>query len=185
VGVCRAVERRAPSLDPLPAGEGRTAQTARREPASRLYRRNAPSLRPPRIPHPGNRLTEITGDVASWVGTTGIATGLLTLHCLHTSASLLITENASGAVQRDVVRWLEKLAREDADYEHDDEGPDDMPPSQGRADRRHPLAPGRGGKPVLGTWQGIFLAEHRRARIAGDRAACDRRMRGRFLAPSV
>ena len=61
----------------------------------------------------GRGLTEITREIASWIGTTGITTGLLTLNCLHTSASLLITENASGAVQRDLLRWLDALHEDD------------------------------------------------------------------------
>ncbi len=112
----------------------------------------------------GRGLTEITGEVRDWIATTGIAAGLLTLHCLHTSASLLITENASGAVRRDVLRWLDRLAPETADYEHDDEGPDDMPAHLKALLTGVTLSiPVFGGKPTLGTWQGIFLAEHRRA----------------------
>ena len=160
---CREAEP--PPHDPLPAGEGKDG--ANRSPGAGkpayIGGMHQASARL-EFHTQGTGLTEITGDVASWVGTTGIATGLLTLHCLHTSASLLITENASGAVQRDVVRWLEKLAREDADYEHDDEGPDDMPAHLKAVLTGVTLSlPVGGGKPVLGTWQGIFLAEHRRA----------------------
>ena len=111
----------------------------------------------------GRGLTEITREIADWIGTTGISTGLLTLNCLHTSASLLITENASGAVRRDVLAWLDRVAPEDANYAHDDEGPDDMPAHLKAlltgVNLSLPVARGR---PVLGTWQGIFLAEHRR-----------------------
>jgi secondary thiamine-phosphate synthase enzyme len=111
----------------------------------------------------GRGLTEITREVASWIATTGITTGLLTLNCLHTSASLLITENASGAVQRDLLRWLDALAPEGADYAHDDEGPDDMPAHLKAVLTNAGLSvPVSGGRPMLGTWQGIFLAEHRR-----------------------
>lgn len=111
----------------------------------------------------GRGLTEITPEVAGWIRTTGIGTGLLTLNCLHTSASLLITENASGAVRRDVLGWLEAMAPENADYAHDDEGPDDMPAHLKSILTNVSLSvPVSGGRPVLGTWQGIFLAEHRR-----------------------
>jgi len=111
----------------------------------------------------GRGLTEITREISDWIGTTGIGTGLLTLNCLHTSASLLITENASGAVRRDVLDWLDALAPEDEDYAHDDEGPDDMP-AHLKAVLTNPnlSLPVAGGRPMLGTWQGIFLAEHRR-----------------------
>ena len=112
----------------------------------------------------GAGLTEITREVADWIADTGIATGLLTLNCLHTSASLLITENASGAVRRDVLAWLDRVAPEDGRYAHDDEGPDDMPAHLKAlltgVNLSLPVARGR---PVLGTWQGIFLAEHRRS----------------------
>ncbi|MBO9601774.1 MAG: YjbQ family protein [Novosphingobium sp.] len=112
----------------------------------------------------GRGLTEITREVADWIGTTGIATGLLTLTCLHTSASLLITENASGAVRRDLLAWLDRVAPEGGHYAHDDEGPDDMP-AHLKAVLTNPnlSLPVAGGRPMLGTWQGIFLAEHRRA----------------------
>jgi secondary thiamine-phosphate synthase enzyme len=111
----------------------------------------------------GCGLTEITREVGSWIGTTGIGTGLLTLNCLHTSASLLITENASDAVRRDLLRWLDALAPESAGYAHDDEGPDDMPAHLKSVLTNVSLSlPVSGGKLVLGTWQGIFLAEHRR-----------------------
>jgi secondary thiamine-phosphate synthase enzyme len=111
---------------------------------------------------PGPGLTEITDEVAQWIAQTGITTGLLTLLCRHTSASLLITENASPAVWRDMRRWLEQLAPEGDRYEHDDEGPDDMPAHLKAALTGVTLSiPVAGGRMALGTWQGIFLAEHR------------------------
>ncbi|HTN13383.1 MAG TPA: secondary thiamine-phosphate synthase enzyme YjbQ [Sphingomonadaceae bacterium] len=113
---------------------------------------------------PGRGLTEITRDVAAWIGGTGIETGLVTVHCLHTSASLLITENASGAVQRDLVAWLDRVAPESSAYAHDDEGPDDMPAHLKAVLTGVTLSiPVIDGGLALGTWQGIFLAEHRRA----------------------
>ncbi|MCB5426149.1 YjbQ family protein [Altererythrobacter sp. CC-YST694] len=113
---------------------------------------------------PGRGLTEITRDVAAWVAENGIRTGLVTLHCLHTSASLLITENASSAVWRDLEAWLDRVAPEGGYYAHDDEGPDDMPAHLKSVLTGVNLSiPVIGGRMALGTWQGIFLAEHRRA----------------------
>lgn len=111
----------------------------------------------------GRSLTDITREVGEWQRATGIGEGLLTLMCRHTSASLLIQENAAPAVRRDLADWLERLAPEGSHYEHDDEGPDDMP-----AHLRAVLTgvnlsiPVIGGHMALGTWQGIYLAEHRR-----------------------
>jgi secondary thiamine-phosphate synthase enzyme len=111
----------------------------------------------------GRGFTEITGEVAGWIDGTGIRDGLLTLLCRHTSASLLIQENAARAVREDLARWLDRLAPEGAGYAHDDEGPDDMP-----AHLRATLTgvtlsiPIQRGRMLLGTWQGIYLAEHRR-----------------------
>lgn len=113
---------------------------------------------------PGQGFTEITGEIARWVDGTGISSGLLTIHCLHTSASILITENASPAVLRDLAAWLGRLAPESAAYEHDDEGPDDMPAHLKSALTGVNLSlPVENGHMALGTWQGIFLAEHRNA----------------------
>jgi secondary thiamine-phosphate synthase enzyme len=110
----------------------------------------------------GQLLHEITDTVAGWVNDTGIETGLLTLFCRHTSAGLLINENAAPAVQRDLVRWLGKVAPENAGYEHDDEGPDDMPAHIKVLLTGVSLTiPVAGGRMALGTWQGVFLAEHR------------------------
>ena len=113
---------------------------------------------------PGRGFIEITDTVAGWLGSTGISEGIVSLLCRHTSASLLIQENAARAVRQDLADWLERIAPEDADYMHDDEGPDDMP-----AHLRATLTgvtlsiPVIAGRIALGTWQGIFLAEHRRA----------------------
>jgi len=112
----------------------------------------------------GPALYDITGEVARWVRETGVANGLLTLFCQHTSASLLITENASPAVHRDMLRWLGRLAPEGHDYEHAAEGPDDMPAHLKSALTGNSLTiPVGDGRPLLGTWQGIYLAEHRHA----------------------
>ena len=89
---------------------------------------------------------------------------VLTLLCRHTSASLLITENASPAVRRDLLRWLDQLAPRGPQYEHDDEGPDDMPAHLRSALTGVNLSiPVADSRMRLGTWQGIFLAEHRNA----------------------
>ena len=112
----------------------------------------------------GAGLVMITDEVGGWLARIGAADGLVTLFIRHTSASLLIQENAARAVRQDLARWLELLAPEGADYAHDDEGPDDMP-----AHLRATLTgvtlsiPVMHGRMLLGTWQGIYLAEHRRA----------------------
>jgi secondary thiamine-phosphate synthase enzyme len=112
----------------------------------------------------GTGLYEITDRVAGWVRETSLHTGLLTLFCQHTSASLLITENASPAVQRDLLRWLGKAVPENGGYEHSAEGPDDMPAHIKAMLTGNSLAvPVAGGRMTLGTWQGVFLAEHRMA----------------------
>jgi secondary thiamine-phosphate synthase enzyme len=89
--------------------------------------------------------------------------GLLTLFCRHTSASLVIQENAAPAARRDLESYFERIAPEGAAYEHDEEGPDDMPAHLRTALTATQLSiPVVDGEPVLGTWQGIFLFEHRR-----------------------
>jgi secondary thiamine-phosphate synthase enzyme len=111
----------------------------------------------------GQGLHEITGEVVQFVNEAGIRQGLLTLFCRHTSASLLIQENAAPAARRDVERYFERIAPEGAGYEHNDEGPDDMPAHLRSALTATQLSiPVNDGRPVLGTWQGIFLFEHRR-----------------------
>lgn len=112
----------------------------------------------------GKGLVELTGRVRDFVAASGIETGLLTAFCRHTSASLLITENAAAAVRRDLAGWLERIAPEDPHYEHDSEGPDDMPAHLKQVLTGTTLSiPVAGGAPLLGTWQGVFLAEHRAA----------------------
>jgi len=112
----------------------------------------------------GAALHEITDEVTAWVRGTGIELGLLTLFCRHTSAGLLITENASPAVWRDVQRWLGRIAPEGDSYEHSDEGPDDMPAHLKSVLTGNSVSvPVAEGRIMLGTWQGLFLAEYRRA----------------------
>lgn len=116
------------------------------------------------VSSPGQGLHEFTRDVTGWVASTGVDQGLLTLFIRHTSASLLIQENASPAARRDMERYLARIAPESRDYEHDDEGPDDMPAHLRSALTATSLSiPVANGRPVLGTWQGIYLFEHRRA----------------------
>jgi secondary thiamine-phosphate synthase enzyme len=107
-------------------------------------------------------LLEVTGDVVRWVTAQGVDTGLLTVFCRHTSASLVIQENAAPAVRRDMEAYFARLAPESRDYEHDDEGPDDMPAHLRTALTGVQLSiPVIDGAPALGTWQGIYLFEHR------------------------
>jgi secondary thiamine-phosphate synthase enzyme len=99
------------------------------------------------------------------VRTTNVTTGLLTLHVRHTSASLLVQENADPEVQRDLERFLRRLVPDgDPLFRHTAEGPDDMPAHVRAALTATTLSiPVMGGEPALGTWQGIYLYEHRRA----------------------
>jgi secondary thiamine-phosphate synthase enzyme len=109
-------------------------------------------------------LHEITDSVRDFVAESGIREGLLTLFCRHTSASLVIQENAAPAASRDLEDYFARLAPEGAGYEHDDEGSDDMPAHLRSALTATQLSvPVRDGRLQLGTWQGIFLFEHRRA----------------------
>lgn len=109
-------------------------------------------------------LHEITRDVEHWLETQAISDGLLTLFCAHTSASLLIQENAARAARRDLEAFFARLAPEDPSlYTHHDEGPDDMPAHIKSALTQTQLSlPVQAGRMMLGTWQGIFLFEHRR-----------------------
>jgi secondary thiamine-phosphate synthase enzyme len=108
-------------------------------------------------------LTEITSDVRQWVGQQAITSGMLTLFCRHTSASLLIQENAASAVRRDLEKFFDELAPEGPGlYEHDDEGPDDMPAHLKTALTQVQLCvPVMGGRLMLGTRKWIYLFEHR------------------------
>jgi secondary thiamine-phosphate synthase enzyme len=112
----------------------------------------------------GRGFTEITDEVARWIADAGIAEGVATLLCRHTSASLLIQENAARAVRTDFLAWFDKLAPENAGYTHDDEGADDMPAHLKAALTGVNLSiPVHHGRMLLGTWQGIWLVEHRRS----------------------
>lgn len=113
----------------------------------------------------GKGLTLITAPVMAWTRDQSIDDGLLTLWCRHTSASLLVQENADPDVQTDLVACFERLAPEQPGrYVHDAEGPDDMPAHLRAALTQTQLSiPVRAGRPVLGTWQGLYLFEHRSA----------------------
>ena len=112
----------------------------------------------------GRGLVEITREVLAWTNDQAMQTGLLTLFCRHTSASLLIQETAAREVRSDLEAFFERIAPEDpAAYAHDDEGPDDMPAHLRTALTGVQLSiPLIGGRLALGTWQGVYLFEHRR-----------------------
>ena len=109
-------------------------------------------------------LLEITDRICEWTDAQMVRQGLLTIFCRHTSASLLIQENAAPAVRSDLEAYFARLAPEDPSaYLHDDEGPDDMPAHIRTALTQVALTiPLIGGRLTLGTWQGIYLFEHRR-----------------------
>jgi secondary thiamine-phosphate synthase enzyme len=110
----------------------------------------------------GQGFREVTDDVNSWIRATDIRMGQVTLFCQHTSASLLITENASPAVRRDLLRWLDMAAPEGEGYEHSSEGLDDMPAHVKAMLTGSALTiPLADGKMMLGSWQGVYLIEHR------------------------
>ncbi len=111
----------------------------------------------------GKGTTEITAEVERWVRESGVLTGSVSVFCQHTSCSLVIMENADPSARRDLERWLDRLVPEgDPDFVHTLEGPDDMPShikmALTRTSETIPIADGR---MSLGTWQGIFVWEHR------------------------
>jgi secondary thiamine-phosphate synthase enzyme len=126
----------------------------------------------------GRGLHEVTREVRAWIAVTGVSDGLLTLFVRHTSASLLVQENADPTVRSDLERFLARLVPDgDPIFEHADEGPDDMPAHVRAAlTSVHLSIPVADGAPRLGTWQGIYLYEHRvrphrreiAAHLAGD-----------------
>jgi secondary thiamine-phosphate synthase enzyme len=116
------------------------------------------------LPPRGRGLHDVTGEVRRAVARAGVDSGLCTVFVQHTSASLLVQENADPAVRRDLQRWVDRIAPENADYEHDTEGPDDMPAHiRAAMTRTAETVPVREGKLLLGTWQAIYLWEHRLA----------------------
>ncbi len=117
------------------------------------------------IPTQGQGLYECTDEVTRWSRQTGIDRGLLTVFVQHTSASLLIQENADSDVRADLEAFFSRLVPEGVGrYRHQSEGPDDMPAHiRGALTQTHLAIPVDAGSPSLGTWQGVFLFEHRRA----------------------
>jgi secondary thiamine-phosphate synthase enzyme len=116
-----------------------------------------------RVETPGTGFTEITADAKAFVAKAHAGEGTLLVYLRHTSASLTIQENADPDVQTDLVSALDRLAPEHAPWVHDVEGPDDMPAHVKAMLNGVSLhIPVTGGKLALGTWQGIYLAEHRR-----------------------
>jgi secondary thiamine-phosphate synthase enzyme len=110
----------------------------------------------------GQGLYEITSTISKWVELQKMQAGLLTVFCRHTSASLLIQENADPTVRHDIKAYFDRLAPEDGPYAHNSEGPDDMPAHLKTALTQVQLSiPVMKGSLVLGTWQGIYLFEHR------------------------
>jgi secondary thiamine-phosphate synthase enzyme len=115
-----------------------------------------------RIDSSGRGFYEITENIRDFARDAGMTQGLLTVFCRHTSASLLIQENADPTVLRDLEAVFARLAPEEGDYAHDTEGPDDMPAHIRAALTQTQLSiPLIGGALALGTWQGVFLFEHR------------------------
>lgn len=112
---------------------------------------------------PSRGLHEITREIAAWIEEAPISDAILTVFCRHTSASLIIQENAAPAAKRDLEAYFERIAPEGGPYEHDDEGPDDMPAHLRSAlTQTHLSIPVQRRRMMLGTWQGIYLFEHRR-----------------------
>ena len=111
---------------------------------------------------PGPGFTELTDALAAWVSEQRIAAGLLTVFCRHTSASLTIQENADPDVRTDLMAALDRLAPRDAPYVHGIEGPDDMPAHiRTMLTGASVAVPVLDGELALGTWQGVYLVEHR------------------------
>lgn len=115
------------------------------------------------VPTPGRGTLEITAEVASRVATTGIDVGLCTVFVHHTSASLVLFENADPDVRVDLEAWLARAVPDgDGIFRHTAEGPDDMPAHVRTALTQSSVTiPVRGGALDLGTWQGLYLYEHR------------------------
>ena len=116
-----------------------------------------------RVETPGRGFTDITADVAGFIAQSQAGEGLLLAYLRHTSASLTIQENADADVQTDLIGALVRLAPESAPWVHDVEGPDDMPAHVKAMLTGVSLhVPVIAGRLALGTWQGIYLVEHRR-----------------------
>ena len=111
----------------------------------------------------GRGFSRIDPALSRWIATSGIARGVLNLTCLHTSASLTINENADPRVLKDLAAWMDDMVPESRAYLHDDEGPDDMPAHIRTALTCQALSLSvENGRLLLGTWQAVYLWEHRR-----------------------
>ena len=111
----------------------------------------------------GRGFVEVTDRIHAAVGASGVSVGLCVVYCSHTSCSLVIQENADPSARHDMERWLERIAPErDPTYTHTAEGPDDMPSHlRSMVTKTSETIPVRDGRPAMGTWQGLYLCEHR------------------------
>lgn len=117
-----------------------------------------------RVPTTGPDLYDITRPICAWVGQQRLNTGLLTIWCRHTSASLIVQENADPDVRADLLAFFRRIAPEGGHYRHDAEGADDMPAHIKAALTQTSLSiPIENARPTLGTWQAVYLFEHRLA----------------------
>ena len=116
------------------------------------------------LPTSGQKLYEITSEVSSWVNKQNIKKGLVTIFTQHTSCSLIIQENADKDVQKDLINFFSRIAPEKDNYIHNSEGLDDMPAHIKSAITQTNLSiPIENYQMVLGTWQGIYVFEHRKS----------------------
>jgi secondary thiamine-phosphate synthase enzyme len=114
------------------------------------------------LPTSGRGLWPLTSEITEALRESGLSRGLCTLFIQHTSASLVIQENADPSVLRDLTAWLDDVAPETRRWTHDDEGPDDMPAHVKSAiTKTSESIPFQNGRLLLGTWQGVYVAEHR------------------------
>lgn len=114
------------------------------------------------IPTHGQGLIDVTHAISNWVADQAIGTGLLTVWCRHTSASLIVQENADPDVRADLLDFFRRVVPQSRNYRHDTEGPDDMPAHIKTALTQTSLSiPVQNDLPVLGTWQAVYLFEHR------------------------
>ena len=141
----------------LPQRRGRATVSGMTQPAVTTHQTSLS------IATKGRGLHDVTAEVRRVVAESGVATGLCTCFLRHTSASLVIQENADPAVLRDLERWIERVAPEDARaYEHDAEGLDDMPAHlRSSITRSSESIPVTRGALALGTWQALYVWEHR------------------------
>lgn len=145
-----------PGPPPSRGNSGATRPTNRYDPM-----RQASTILTIDTTHQG--LVDVTDHITSWTRDQRLTEGLLTVFCRHTSASLLIQENAAPEVRTDLEVYFARIAPESREYQHDDEGPDDMPAHIRTALTQVQLSiPLIDGRLALGTWQGIYLFEHRR-----------------------